>query len=591
MVADSCHFDGGQTGILAEGPVDVVLRDCTMGPGQPSIWFDNARSNVPVFGELRLMHTSIMAGSAPVFRFDGTQVRVWVDDSVIARRPAGRSPATLVMVDNSRNLTWRGRSNLYSGIGVYLAHAGRDDRVEPITDFARWSETPTELRETGTHGEAALGLGRGRPRAGSAGRDRQPHASLSPEFRPSHPLRHRGSSGAIWVGPQERADCKAFATGRVTRRARRSKPAPSRPLAKMSEPAESKELKVAATEPMPVNPSQSGRPRGDIRSRQSAADAAHVHGRGRRPVDHRRRQQPSAAAATGATTEQPAPGEPVAATREPADAARSNRERRPGTRRRRRDPKRGPVHVRCSIGSAGKGALCGSPPGPISIFQRFPSMARAGISSWLSPDPGGRASGSARSKTCVAPSADWTVMSSLRSGSLHLQGIDVVVPDQEMLQTDRLAIAGLMPGTELTVTDCTLTLAANRPGAAALFVVQPLSAARNTQSADGASGPSAVIRVRDSLLRSGGEGAAVATGRKVDIQLTNVLVSTEGSLVHAVGEVRSGRADSPSVKVRLDQVTALGQRGTGAPRRHQESRRTGTPLRRHRGRQLDPEHG
>jgi hypothetical protein len=147
-------------------------------------------------------------------------------------------------------------------------------------------------------------------------------------------------------------------------------------------------------------------------------------------------------------------------------------------------------------------------------------------------------------------------MLSVRSGSVHLQGIDVVVPDQEMLQTDRLAIAGLMPGTELTVTDCTLTLAANRPGAA-LFVVQPLAGPRNTASAEGASGPSAVIRVRDSFLRSGGGGAAVAAGRKVDIQLTNVLVSTEGSLVHAVGEVRSGRADSPSVKVRLDQVTAL----------------------------------
>ena len=121
------------------------------------------------------MHTSIMAGPAPVFRFDGTQVRVWVDDSVIAA-PAGRSPATLVMVDNSRNLTWRGRSNLYSGISVYLAHAGRDDRAEPITDFARWSETPTELREAGSMVKPALGVGRGRPRAGSSGRDRQPHA-------------------------------------------------------------------------------------------------------------------------------------------------------------------------------------------------------------------------------------------------------------------------------------------------------------------------------------------------------------------------------------------------------------------------------
>ncbi len=72
VLADSCHFDGEQTGILAEGPVDVVLRDCTMGPGQPSVWFDNARSSVPVLGELRLLHSSVMAGSAPVFRFDGT---------------------------------------------------------------------------------------------------------------------------------------------------------------------------------------------------------------------------------------------------------------------------------------------------------------------------------------------------------------------------------------------------------------------------------------------------------------------------------------------------------------------------------------
>ncbi len=148
VLADSCHFDGGQIAILAQGPADLVLRDCTMGPGQPSVWFDNSQSTVPVLGELRLLHASIMAGSTPVFRCDGTQARVWVDDSVIG--PAGREPATLVSVDNSRNLTWRGRSNLYAGIGVYLAHAEPDDGVEPTTDFAHWRETPTELRETGT---------------------------------------------------------------------------------------------------------------------------------------------------------------------------------------------------------------------------------------------------------------------------------------------------------------------------------------------------------------------------------------------------------------------------------------------------------
>ena len=65
--------------------------------------------------ELRLSHSSFMAGTDPVFRFDGSQVRVWIDDCVVA--PAGRSLATLVMIDNARDLIWRGRSNLYARIG------------------------------------------------------------------------------------------------------------------------------------------------------------------------------------------------------------------------------------------------------------------------------------------------------------------------------------------------------------------------------------------------------------------------------------------------------------------------------------------
>ena len=143
-----CHFDGGQTGILAEGPVDLTLRDCTLGPGQPSIRFDNPRSNSPVPAELRLSHVSIMAGTDPVFRFEGSQVRVWIDDSVIA--PAGRSPATLVMVDNPRDLGWRGRSNLYARIGVFLTYSARGERLEPILEFPRWMESPTDRRESGS---------------------------------------------------------------------------------------------------------------------------------------------------------------------------------------------------------------------------------------------------------------------------------------------------------------------------------------------------------------------------------------------------------------------------------------------------------
>jgi eukaryotic-like serine/threonine-protein kinase len=553
VLADSCHFDGGQTGILAEGPVDVVLRDCTMGPGQPSIWFDNSRSSGPVFGELRLQHTSIMAGPAPVFRFDGTQVRVWVDDSVIAA-PADRSAATLVMVDNSRNLTWRGRSNLYSGFGVYLAHAGQDDRVEQITDFARWGETPTELRETGT-------LVKQPPVWDAA----DPAQALLAET--DNPTRVFLLSSTITsrsdIGASKGPFGSVLKNVRIARRSRQEDSLANPPIEpgtepvarKVPEPTESNDVKIAVAERMPANPPPTADP-----DTTTAPDNLQPMPPMSTPASVEQSTTVAStvpAPATGATAvaDQPAPTDSVAATREPVDAARTNRERRPPSDD--EDVIRTASQFTSMLNRLGRqggtlriaaGADLDLPATTIDGSGRYQLVAVAGPKR---PRLRFRAVEDLR-----RPSADWTVMLNLRSGSLHLQGIDVIAPDQEMLQTDRLAIAGLMPGTELTVTDCTLTLAANRPGAA-LFVVQPLSAGRNTQSAEGASSPSAVFRVRDSLLRSGGEGAVVATGRKVDIQLTNVLLSTEGSLVHAVGEVRSGRADSPSVKVRLDQVTAL----------------------------------
>ena len=554
VLADSCHFDGGQTGILAEGPVDVVLRDCTMGPGQPSIWFDNSRTSAPVFSELRLLHTSIMTGSAPVCRFDGTQVRAWAEDSVIAAS-AARTPATLVMVDNARNLTWRGRSNLYSGIGVYLAHAGRDDRVEPITDFARWSDTPTELRETGTVVQTS-----------SVWDTAEPAQALLAET--DNPTRVFLLSSAVTsrsdIGAQKGPFGSVLKNVRLVKRSR-----PEESLAKVKppleagtdstarkapEPVESKETKIAAADPMPVNS-------GQITESDTTSDPDNL-----RPmppmstpaVPDQSVPVSSPGAFVGgavAATDQPVQAEVGSTVREPVDAAKSDRERRPA------------LDDEDVIHSAAQFASMLSRLGRQGGTLRFAAGADLDLPA-ISIDGSGRyqfvaVPGSKRPRLRFRvvdglrrASADWTVMLNVRSGSLHLQGIDVVVPDQEMLQTDRLAIAGLMPGTELTVTDCTLTLAANRPGAA-IFVVQPLAGPRSTPSTEGASGPSAVIRVRDSFLRSGGEGTAVAAGRKVDIQLTNVLVSTEGSLVHAVGEVRSGRADSPSVKVRLDQVTAL----------------------------------
>ena len=325
VLADSCHFDGGQTGILAEGPVDVVLRDCTMGPGQPSVWFDNARSNVPVVGELRLLHSSVMAGPAPVFRFDGTVARVWVDDSVIA--PAGRSPATLVMVDNSRNLTWRGRSNLYSGIGVYLAYSGRDDRLEPITDFARWSESATELREAGSIVKAP-----------SVWDVDEPAQALLAET--DNPTRVFLLSSAITsrsdIGAQKGPFGSVLKNVRMAKRSRPDDSVASTPFKdaqesiarRTPEPAESKEPKVAANDPTPVNSAQTA-----VIDTASAPD--NLATMPPMPTTAETEQSSTGASSTApgagpaTTATQSFPTDLASAPPVPGDPARSNRERRP----------------------------------------------------------------------------------------------------------------------------------------------------------------------------------------------------------------------------------------------------------------------
>jgi serine/threonine protein kinase len=549
VLADTCHFDGGQAGFVAAGPVDLVLRDCTMGPGEPSVWFDNARSSVPVFSELKLLHTSFMAGSSPVFRFDGTQTRVWMDDSVVAA--ASRSQTTLVMIDNARNLSWRGRSNIYSGIGTYLGFPGKDDRQEPTVDFAQWSETPTELRETGSAHRAqsvwdATDVGQ---------------VLVSETDNPTRIfLLNSAITARSDVGARQGPFGAVLKNARINRRSRPDEMIASLPAdtAGEREPrpkpdaAESSDAdtKVAANEPMPVNPVPATEPEPattdgltPMPPKVAAADTEPPTAT----------ETPATATPTGAST-QSVSAQPAVASRELGDQARPVRDRRATFDD--EDVIRSAEQfatMLARLGRAGGTLRLGS-----GADLDVPAIVIDGSGKYqIMAAPGSRRP---RLRLRATPdlqraAADWTVLLNLRSGSVHVQGIDLVVADQEIIRADRLAVASLLPGTELTITDCTVTLAASRPGAT-LFVAQQQSA-RNAQSTDTTTGPSAVVRVRDSILRSGGEAMMVATGRKVDFQLTNVLVATEGSLVHAFGEMRTGRSDAPTVKVRLEQVTAL----------------------------------
>jgi eukaryotic-like serine/threonine-protein kinase len=548
VFADSCHFDSGQTGVLAEGPADVLLRDCSIGPGQPSFWFGNAQLPTPVAGELRLMHTSVLAGPGPVFRFDGSQVRVWVDDSVIA--PAGRSSTTLVMIDNPRNLTWRGRSNLYADIGVYLALSSRDQRQEQVTEYPRWKETSSEVRETGTTVSTTPVWAAADPsQALTIEKDNPTRVFLlSPRFAARMDTGARqGPFGAVLQnvrgGPRSDDELDDDALPSSPRVAANQAAAPKPPELPdlKSATASGPESLVVAPAPAPTSSDPSADDPMSLPAMPPMAQSSLESTSGSNPdplppPNQPRREEPSRTA------------------REPGDPARPNRTQRLASDD--EDVIRRPEQFLSRFNRLG------SQGGTLRIAAGFdfelPAIQFEGTGRYqflAEPGPGRPRLRFRPSQVPPRSPADWTVLLSLRSGSLHLQGLDLVVPDQEVPRVDRLAAAGLLPGTELSMTDCTITVAVQRSGAA-VFVAQPLLAAPNFPPSDGAATRNAVIRVRDSFLRSGGGGAIVASGRGLSLELTNVLVSTEGSLVHAFGGLRAGQADSPTVKVRLDQVTA-----------------------------------
>jgi eukaryotic-like serine/threonine-protein kinase len=143
----------------------------------------------------------------------------------------------------------------------------------------------------------------------------------------------------------------------------------------------------------------------------------------------------------------------------------------------------------------------------------------------------------------------------VRSGSLRLEGLDLIVLDQENVRADRVAMAALLPDTELTMIDCTLTVAVRRT-TASVFVVQPAAESPGPRPSEPSPRRAAVIALQDCFLRSGGDAVTIAAGRELRLALSNVLVATEGSLVHAFGGPRRQPLDPAAVEVRMGQVTA-----------------------------------
>ena len=130
------------------------------------------------------------------------------------------------MIDNPRDLVWRGRSNLYARIGVFQTFSGAGERQEPIVDFSRWMETPTDRRESGSKMVTTSVWDAADPLLALASRNGQPDSRLPVESGGRPGKRCRRTPGSVRIDSHEPPTSPCASGRKATSRSRPPRAAP-----------------------------------------------------------------------------------------------------------------------------------------------------------------------------------------------------------------------------------------------------------------------------------------------------------------------------------------------------------------------------
>lgn len=540
VTLDRCHVDEGLIGLHANGPSDLMMRDCTLAhaDSEPVVWMDNGRSPTPVAAELRFRHVSILAGDAAVFKFDQTEPHVWLDDSVVAA--AGTEEATLVASDLPDAFFWRGRGNLYASIGTFLMPTdGRLGR-EAVRDPARWSETSDEIRERGLTLSSLPIWAEPDPSEALAQDIRNPTRA----FRLATTL---GAAGDVGV----RQGPFGFLVSPPTTLALATPPS-----AVVSTEREPEPMKVR---PRPVTSSTtSDVPAGTPRSTPSAVSTdsgpSNEAGTGATSRMNDLPEMPVMPPA-GASREKPTPSPvepPEVGTNAAEPASASVAESEPVAPSVKPDSNviRTAEQLRNAlIESGGRGATLRL---AADADLELSGVVLRGNGTWrIVAEPG-----KTRPRLRFVPEPRAAILVSslleLQSGSLNLEGIDVVLPRPTGSREGHATLFSLWPGTDLSLSGCTVTIEGS--DALTSVVKVALGDLDEVEGGNGMAVSAATARVTDSLLRCGRDLVDVSAGRRLVLELNNAIVATGGSLIHAHGTHRGQIAERLSLTLR--QVTA-----------------------------------
>ena len=451
-------------------------------------------------------------------------------------------------------LDLRGRSNLYGRMRTYLEPMQKGEGAETIDDFGRWKDTPSEIREVDTvlatnsvwkspqplqdllieqdNPTQPFQLATALLKSSFFGARQGPYNARLAD--PVHFAGPRGESGTGTAksGPERASDpihsaATAGAETAVPKNTGDSSPAANTAgsagdgrMPMPSAPADLDEDKTT----LPSMPPMSIPPTPDTAHPRANAEGSEP-GVSKLPA----REPPASRRATqvlkGLADDRPGPAQGVpggsdpqrrAVHQHPQPAWLQRRDAQDRPRRRSRIAGDGV----CGIGTVVDRGRVGFQ-APRIRFRPSPFAAKS--------------------------TTAWSVLFNLRSGgSLHLQGLDLLIPDQdsEASRCGRQAAIGVSAGSELALNDCTISVAGCSSTSAAV-VVQP-GTVDETPSGGQRTIKNAFIKIRDGFVRSAGDCISVASGRLLDLQLQNVLIGADGSLLHALGSARSSAPEPPS---------------------------------------------
>ncbi|HEY2155880.1 MAG TPA: protein kinase, partial [Isosphaeraceae bacterium] len=526
VVVDSCHFDAGQFAIVADGPVDVTIRDTTIGPAGIAAIATENRNPSGRTATIRIEHASVLLGAGPFLRASGVPPAIRLADAALA--PAGEGEGALVVADEPGRLDWRGRENLYGRIGAYLqAGRGAAAGFAAVRLFEAWADDPSSVREANSTATAALVWAEPDPTL-LAGSLNNPSLAFRLASMPSGIGRvgaRRGPLGVLVAAAPTRpapAVVGGLAAGHEQAGPPRPKSSSVGALARSDVPT------TTTAAPSPARPS-------------GEAARATPEGTEAPPMPMPMPVKPPA------DSEDPFPEMPIMPTVEPEPAPRQQAAR-PAAPNNPASPPAAPREADAPLirtaerlaealdQAANRGGETLRLASDADL--EMSSCQLKGMGSWtLRAEPGKtrpRIRFRPRLGEARAPGS-WLAWLTLISGSLHVEGIDLILPRDGAPRTGGWAAFSVGAGTDLSVSNCTVTIEGSEAKSA--VVVAPPAEGRGFDDVE-PEAPTTTLRLKESLFRAGGDLVDVAGDRRIDLQIDDAVVATTGRLLHAHGRTR-----------------------------------------------------